>query len=377
MKWKLTLCEPDVTQKEIEAVIEIFKKNWYTMGQATIDFEQSFSEMMKVSHAYSVSNGTAALHLANIACGVQPGDEVICPALTFVATANASLYQGAEVVFADSISETDLTIDPEDIKRKITPRTKAISVVHYAGFSCNMEEILAIARENNLKVIEDCAHSPLAEYKFSDGSKKTLGSIGNVGCYSFYGNKNMTTGEGGMVTTNSDETAADLKLYRSHGMTSLTFDRHNKHASGYDIVKLGYNYRIDEIRAAMGLSQLKRLERNTAERRRLFRIYADVLSHNSNIIVPFADRDISLASPHVMSIIIKENRNGIRQALFDNRIQTSKHYDLIPNFTLYKNHEFRSKIKYIDNLLTVPLYPGMTEDDVEFVCSIINNVSEK
>src|SRR6185295_872276 len=187
------------------------------------------------------------------ALGVGPGDEVICPALTFVASANASRYTGATVIFADVASADDLTVSPRDIEGRITSRTRAITVVHYASFACQMDEILALARRRGIAVIEDCAHAPCAWHSSADGKRQSLGSLGDVGCFSFYGNKNMTTGEGGMVTTESDELAARIRLLRSHGMTSLTYDRHRRHARDYDVVALGYNYRTDEIHSALGL----------------------------------------------------------------------------------------------------------------------------
>ena len=193
----------------------------------------------------ALTNCTAALHLAYLAVGVGPGDEVICPSLTFVATANAALTAGATVVLADVTSADDLTVDPADIERKITPRTKAIAVVHYAGYACDMDAILAIAERHRIAVIEDAAHAPLATYK-----GRALGTLGDVGCYSFFSNKNLSTGEGGAIVARTDELQKKLKLMRSHGMTTLTLDRHKGHAFSYDVVLAGQNYRIDEIRSA-------------------------------------------------------------------------------------------------------------------------------
>jgi dTDP-4-amino-4,6-dideoxygalactose transaminase len=217
---------------------------------------------MRVKHAIAVSNATEALHLACLALGIGPGDEVVTPSLSFVATSNAVLYTGSDVRFADVIGPGDLTIDPEDILRKITPQTKAIIVMHYGGYPCRMEEILAIADRFGLPVIEDAAHAPGASL---DG--KALGTLGAVGCFSFFSNKNVSTGEGGMLVTNRDDIAQKVRLLRSHGMTSLTYDRHQGHAYSYDVVDLGYNYRIDEIRSALGIEQLKKLPANNVLRK--------------------------------------------------------------------------------------------------------------
>ncbi len=372
VKWKITLCEPDIGQEEIEAVTRILKSKWLTMGEITQKFEKAFAEKIGAKYAFAVTNCTAALHIANVVLGIKSGDEVICPALTFVATANAIRYTGATVVFVDSISEKDLTINPRDIEAKITDKTKAIIVVHYAGFPCHMDKILEIAKKYNLKVIEDCAHAPLAWWRFKDGTRKFVGSIGDVGCFSFFSNKNIITGEGGMITTNNDELADKIKLLRSHGMTTLTYDRHKGHASGYDVVMLGYNYRIDEIRSAIGIEQLKKLEKNNQKRREIYRRYIDALKYNDNVITPFAERNLEQATPHVMPIIIKNNYQEVRQKLTNVGVQTSKHYDLIPTFTLYKGSKFRSKVKHIKNIMTLPMYPYMGAKKVDYICKSVN-----
>lgn len=371
MNWKITLCEPDIGNEEIEAVVKVLKSKWLTMGEVTGQFESTFAQKIGAKHAIAVTNCTAALHLANVALGIGPGDEVICPALTFVATANGTRYTGADVVFADVVSENDLTISPVDIEEKITPKTKAISIVHYAGFPCNMDTIIEIARNHNLKTIEDCAHAPFGLYLFKDGSKQFLGTIGDVGCFSFFGNKNMTTGEGGMITTNNDDLANKIKLLRSHGMTTLTLDRHKGHASGYDVVEHGYNYRIDEIRSAMGICQLNKIDTLNNKRRQVFAWYKEVLRANNNVVIPFKDRDVECATCHIMPVILRNNYQEIKNRLFEARIQTSKHYDLIPNFSIFKKYHFKSNVKLIDHIITLPMYPGLTSDDVKLIGKII------
>jgi len=372
MKWKITLCEPDIDQDEIDAVVDVLRSKWLTMGEVVQKFENKFAKKLNVKHAFAVSSGTAALHIANMAFDINRGDEVICPALTFVASANATKYTSANVVFADSISERDLTIDPKDIEAKITDKTKAITIVHYAGFPCLMDDIMNIAEKYNLKVIEDCAHGPLAWWKFEDGAKKFVGSIGDIGCFSFFSNKNMTTGEGGMITTNNDELAEKIKLLRSHGMTSLTYDRHKGHMSSYDVLTLGYNYRMDEVRAAMGIVQLGKLEKNNQKRREVYKWYVEALRDNNNLVIPFENRNLEQATPHIMPVIIKDNYEEIKKKLNDKGIQTSKHYDLVPTFTLYKRSKFRSRVKYINNILTMPMYPEMKKEGVGYITTVIN-----
>ena len=364
MKWNIELSGLDIDRHEINAVVKVLKNRWLTMGGVTRQFEKMFARKIGVRHAFAVTNCTAALHIANIALGMKAGDEVICPALTFVASANATKYTGADVVFANSISENDLTVDPADIERKITRKTKAITVVHYAGFPCLMDEIMRISRRHNLKVIEDCAHSPLAWWKFKNGTKKFVGSIGDIGCFSFFGNKNMTTAEGGMITTNDDELAKKISLLRSHGMTSLTYDRHKGHIDSYDVVMLGYNYRIDEIRSAIGIEQLKKLEKNNARRRKIFKWYLEALMRNDNIVVPFRNRNICQATPHIMPIIVKSGYKEIKERLKKAQIQTSKHYNIVSGFKLYKKVDFKSKMEYVNNLLSLPMSQSMTSREV-------------
>lgn len=372
MQWRIPLSDPEIGQEEIEAVGEVLRSKWLTMGPVTEEFEKQFAAKHDVRYALAVNNCTAALHMANVALGIGVGDEVICPALTFVASANAIRYTGAEVSFVNVISEEDLTIDPKDVERKITGKTKAITVVHYAGFPCLMDDIMDIARRHGLHVIEDCAHAPLAWHQCKDGSRKYVGAIGDVGCFSFFGNKNMTTGEGGMITTNDEAIASRIKLLRSHGMTTLTYDRHKGHASGYDVVALGYNYRSDELHSALGLCQLNKLDRFNAGRREVYRKYAEILASNENVIVPFLERNINQSACHIMSVIIKKDLDSMRQRLRDAGIQTSRHYDLIPGFTNFRGSGFENHIALLKNLLTLPLYPHLSEKDISYIGSVVN-----
>ena len=378
MNWRIPLSEPDLGDEEIAAVTRVLRSKWLTMGAVTADFEAAFAAKLNVKHAIAVTNCTAALHLANLALGVGPGDEVICPALTFVASASATRYTGADVVFADVCSHEDWTISPSSIEAAITTRTKAITVVHYAGFACHMEAIAAIAAERGLFIIEDCAHSPLATYQFTDGRQQAVGSIGSIGCFSFFSNKNMTTGEGGMVTTNDDELAAKVRLLRSHGMTSLTLDRHRGHALGYDVVAVGFNYRMDELRAAVGICQLDKVEALNERRRRVFRWYLEELDQNPNIVIPFRDRDIERATCHIMPILVRSNVSAVRDRLKGAGIQTSRHYDLVPGFTAYAGSQrFQSTINS-EQIVTLPLSPGMTRENVREIGALLaTGVSEK
>ena len=279
---KVPLFDVDLGQEEEAALLETLRSKWISTGPRTEAFEQAFAEAVGAQHAIAVANGTAALHLATIGCNIQPDDEVIVPSLTFVATANAARYVGAKVVFADVRSERDLTIDPEAIERLITPRTKAIIVMHYAGFPCDMASIMNVAARNGISVIEDACHGLLSTL-----NGRALGTIGRAGCFSFFPNKNMTTAEGGMVVTNEADLARRVRLLRSHAMTTVSYDRARGHAASYDVVELGYNYRLDDLRAALGIVQLSKMPEDLLSRARLRTAYEQMLSDIDEVLVPF------------------------------------------------------------------------------------------
>lgn len=371
MDWKITLSQPSLDERDYKVVEDVLRSGWLTMGPKVAEFEKLWCDMTGSKHAFAVSSGTAALHLAFLAPGIGPGDEVICPALTFVASANAARYIGADVVFADAISPYDLNISPDSIKACISPKTKAIIVMHYGGYMCDMENIQNIAKEHDLKIIEDAAHAPLASWVDPDGKDHYAGTIGECGAFSFYGNKNITTGEGGMVTTNSDTLAEKIRLYRSHGMTSVTFERHNDKPSAYDIVETGYNYRMDDIRAALGISQLNKLDDLNRKRRRITQWYREALIGIDNVIVPFIDRDVNLSACHLMAIVIKKNYQRVVEKLTEASIQTSRHYIPVPKLKEFENCNFEPADKLINNILTLPLHPKITKAEIMFIAQMI------
>jgi dTDP-4-amino-4,6-dideoxygalactose transaminase len=375
MELKIFLSDIDLRNEEIEAVTDVLTSKWLTMGEVTQRFEAAFAEYLGVKHAFAVTNGTAALHIAHKIIGVKEGEEVICPSLTFVATSNSILYTGGIPVFADVKGLDDLNVSPERIREKITDKTKAITVVHYGGYPCEMDTIMEIARSHHLRIIEDAAHAPGAEYK-----GKKLGTIGDIGCFSFFSNKNMTTGEGGMVVTNNDEFAERIRLIRSHGMTSLTLDRHKGHAYSYDVLVLGYNCRIDEIRAAIGIEQLKKLDKNNSSRKEIVELYHNLLKEIDEISIPFRGH-LHESSFHIFPIVLKAgiDTNKFREYLTAKGIQTSMHYPPIHLFSFY-----REKFGYKEGFLpiteevgrrevTLPLYPQLDYRSVKYIVDEIKN----
>jgi len=374
MNWRIPLSDIDFGPEETAAVLSVLESRWLTMGGITQAFESEFSTYVGAKYSLAVSNCTAALHMACLAIGLLPGDEVILPALTFVATANAVRYTGATPVFADVTSENNLNISPESIEQRITPRTRAIIVVHYGGYPCDMPRIMEIAKRHNLFVIEDDAHAIGSEL---DGIK--LGNWGDIGCFSFFSNKNMTTGEGGMVTTNDDGFAEKLRLFRSHGMTSMTWDRHKGHAWSYDVVELGYNYRIDEIRAALGRVQLGKLDTNNVRRRALVHQYREALQElTPEIVVPF-DNHPGISAAHIMPILLPAGTDRIRfmENMKTQGIQTSIHYPPIHHFTAYQeitNVALPVTEDVVGREVTLPLYPAMIDEDIVLVAKTIREV---
>lgn len=370
MTWRIPLADIILGEEEIAAVTEVLQSRWLTMGAVTQEFEEAFRAYSGAKYALAVTNATAALHMACVAAGLKPGDEVILPSLTFVATANAVRYTGAQPVFAEICGEDNLNIDPQSIKAKITAHTKAIMVMHYGGYACAMPEILKIAEENSLVVLEDAAH---ASGSYLDS--KMLGTWGKVGCYSFFSNKNMTTGEGGMAVTNDEEAYKKMTLIRSHGMTSLTWDRHRGHAWSYDVVDLGYNYRIDEMRAAVGREQLKKLDAFNERRRQITRDYIHLIHESCpEVKIPF-EHHAGISACHLFAVLLPSGvvRTDFMEKMKIAGIQTSIHYPLIHQFSFYDHglNSDRQSLPLTESIasreVTLPLYPGLTDDDVKFV----------
>jgi dTDP-4-amino-4,6-dideoxygalactose transaminase len=377
MKTKIPLFELNFDNSEEEAVLETIRSRWISTGPKTAKFENLFAEMLNVNHAVALSNCTVALHLAMKLCGIKEGDEVICPSLTFVATVNAVRYLNAIPVFADIKSFDDLTLDPIDIEKKLTSRTKAIVVMHYGGFASDMNKIAELAGKHNLKIIEDACHGPLSEYK-----GKKLGTIGDVGCFSFFSNKNISTGEGGMLVTNNTELYEKSKLLRSHGMTSLSYERSKGHSTGYDVIELGYNYRMDDIRASIGIVQLNKIRADLNKRADVRKMYIQLLEGIKDIIIPFKDYS-EFSSNYIFPIILKnsnsEKRDFVRNKLAEVGIQTSVHYPAVHKFHIYK--DFYSDLpvtEYVaDNLVTLPMFSNLNFEQINYIISSLKQILDE
>lgn len=368
-EWQIPLFDTRFGEEELAAVQRPLKAGWLTMGQEVIDLEDELRAATGARHAIAVSNATMALQLSAVALGLGPGDEVLCPTLTFVASASAPRSVGASIRFCESVGSDDLNVDPASIAAQMTDKTRAIVVVHYGGFACAMEEIVSMADERGIPVIEDAAHAVFTRHR-----GKALGLHGRVGCYSFYSNKNATSGEGGALVTDDDALAEKLRLLRSHGMTTPTLDRHRGLAYSYDVVQPGFNARMDEIRAALLRVQLAKLPGFLERRRKLFELYCAAFE-DSPVEVPFSRgrfrEELPETGVHIMSVLLPTgtDRTGVMAALKEARIQTSIHYPPIHRFQAYRDQgsSLPRTEALADRQLTLPLYPGMADDDIEVV----------
>jgi len=379
VNWTVPFFDLSLGDEEKEAVAKVLESNWLTSGEKVSEFEADFASALGITQgqAVAVSSCTAALHLALESLGITAGDEVICPSLTFVATANAVRYTGATPVFADICSESEWTIAPEDIEAKITSATRAIVVVHYGGYPCRMSEICQIAKKHGLKVVEDACHGPLGEWQ---GRK--LGTIGDMGCFSFFSNKNMTTAEGGMVVTRDPALAERIKLMRSHGMTSSSYERFKGHATGYDVVCRGYNYRMDEIRAALGVAQLKKLPQINSGRRLLVAAYREVIRRECpDVAVPFEAWEGDYGY-HIFPVLLSSqggmSRERIVEGLAERGVQTSVHYRPIHTFSDFK--AYPAHVPKTDaiapRILSLPLYPSLSAEQISSVAAGLASLTE-
>lgn len=382
MKWRYPLSDIDLGREEEREILKVLRSRWLSTGPATNRFEKSFAEFLGGGEAVAVSNGTAALHLALASLGLKKGDEVILPSFTFVATANAVLYTGAKPVFADIKGWEDLSISPDEVEHRITRRTRAIMVMHYGGYPCEMNRILGIAKRHGLSVVEDAAHAPGSEYR---GRK--CGTLGALGCFSFFSNKNLVTGEGGMVFTGDPGLAERVRALRSHGMKALSWDKYRGRLASYDIEMLGYNYRTTEIQSVLGFVQLKKLERNNRRRRRLVEVYRKELKDLPQVSIPYLHVE-GPYSYHLFSVLVKgepesrasELRDDLMKRLKEEGIQTSVHYPPVHLFSLYRK-QFGCAAGMLPTteamsrrVMTLPLHSGMALRDVRRISQKVKEI---
>ncbi|MBM7615382.1 UDP-4-amino-4,6-dideoxy-N-acetyl-beta-L-altrosamine transaminase [Alkaliphilus hydrothermalis] len=361
----------DIDEEDIKAVVDVLRSDYLTTGPKIDEFEKKFAEYVGAKYAVAISNGTAALHGACYAAGIGKGDEVITTPITFAASSNAVLYCGGTPVFAD-IDPKTYNIDPQEIRKKITANTKAIIPVHYTGQPCDMDEIIKIAKEYNLIIIEDAAHGLGADYK---GRK--IGSIGDMTTFSFHPVKHITTGEGGMITTNDEELYNKLILFRTHGITRDKIMLHNQEEGPwyYEQLVLGYNYRMTDIQCSLGISQLKKLDGYVMKRREIAERYNKAFENIEGMIIP-NQAEGHHSSWHLYVIQLDGKIKSARKEIF-NQLRTAGlgvnvHYIPVYYFPYYQGLGYTKgqcpkAEEFYEGIITLPLFPTMTDEDIEYV----------
>jgi dTDP-4-amino-4,6-dideoxygalactose transaminase len=365
MSWTVPLTDVQLSEEDIEAFLAVLEGGWLTMGPRTHDFERAFVERFGVDQAVAVSSGTAALHLAMLACGIKPGDEILVPAMTFVAAPAAARYCGARPVLIDSVGPEDFNLDPQDAAEHIGPATRAILATHWLGYACDLPALESLCQDHDLILIEDCAQSITA--RAADG--RVTGTVGAASCFSFFSKKQLAVGEGGMIMTGDDAIAAKARSLRSHAMTTVTWDRHRGHAESYDIVDLGFNFRIDEPRAALGLSRMRRLDADVDRRRQLVRAYRELLSEVPGLTIPWSEDEVERGSHFGFAILLESRaqRDRLTDELEAKRIQTTR-YPSLTSLSGYRDHPPRPRAEDLaDRHLLLPLSSTYTEREVELV----------
>lgn len=377
-KIKIPFFEPSISNGDRKAISNSLHGVMLTDGPQVRQFESKFQEFTGAKYAIAVSNATSALHLSLKSLGIGKGDEVIVPDMTFVATASAVLLTGATPVLAD-VNNSDLNISLASIEKNITKKTRAIIPVHFAGMPCNMKEIQKLARIHNLFIIEDCAHAIGASYK-----NRHVGTFGNAGCFSFYPTKNITTLEGGMVITNSSKVAEYVRIARNHGITKSLMQRFSGGFPwDYDVNEPGYNYRLDEIRSALGISQLKRIKKLNLQRHEVFDYYNKKLTGVSGIVTPNHSTDGTHAYHLYIMRITKKygiTRNELFNRLLKQGVRTTVHYKPLHKFTAIKKSaknydKLVNSEKAYSEIISLPFYPTITKKQQDFVvdCILKNN----
>ena len=366
-----------IDEDDVAAVAAALKSDWITTGPRVAEFEEALAARVGARHAVAVSSGTAALHTAVFAAGLGPGDEVVVPSLTFAATANCVLYQGGTPIFVDVRPDT-LTVDPADVERKITPRTRALILVDFAGHPCDLDRLLELARAHHLVVIEDAAHALGAEYR-----ERPVGGLADLTTWSFHPVKHVTTGEGGAVTTNERALAERAARFRNHGISSDAMDRFRGGEWYYEMADLGFNYRLTDLQCALGLSQLKKLDRFLVRREAIAARYRDALSGVPGLSLQAVAPHVRHAW-HIFPVLLElerlaADRRAIFSALRAEGIGVSVHYIPVYWHPYYQRLGYQKGLCPVaegvyERLLTLPLFPAMEDRDVEDVIDAVTKV---
>jgi len=370
----IPLFKSNYDSREATAAKSVVESGWLSMGEHVQEFESQFSKMLGGSiSCLATSNCTMSLYLAMLALDIGVGDEVLVPSLTFVADASVVRMCGATPVFVDINGPTDLNMSVADLTKKISKKTKACIVVHFGGFACAIDEITAVCKDKGIAVVEDCAHAPGATF-----GDRALGTFGEISCFSFYSNKNISTGEGGMVCSSDERIAKRLSQLRAHGMTRPTLDKKLGRTAHYDIIEPSLNCRLDEIRAAIGVIQLNKLEDGNAQRKAVFEHYSNAFQ-DTELTVPFQSHTGGTSAYHIMVVVLpsKLNRDSIMASLRDEGIQSSLHYRPFWSFTAYSDvdESHTPELSAIhQQLISIPLSPGFSTEEIDTVVNKMKDI---
>jgi len=363
--------QPLIEEPEIQEVVASLKSAWLGTGPKVAEFESRIAAYKGVKHAIAVNSCTAGLHLSCVVLGISPGDEVILPAMTFCATANAVIHAGGTPVPVDVDPDT-FNMRPSDVEKAITPRTRAIMPVHFAGRTCDMDGLMALARRRGLKVIEDCAHAVETEYR---GRK--VGTFGDCGVLSFYSTKNVVTGEGGMILTNDDEISQRAKIMALHGMSADAWKRFSdKGYKHYDVVEVGFKYNMMDLQAAIGMHQILRVDEYWKRRKAIWDAYTEAFDDLALGLPAPLEKD-SRHALHLFTVLVQPDaglsRDELLMRLHERKIGTGVHYRAIPTYTVYKEkfgwdlEAFPNAKKIGETTLSLPISAKLTDDEVEYI----------
>lgn len=378
MSWSVPLTNIRITEEDIDAVLDCLRSGWLTMGPRVEAFERRFAEHIGVEHAVAVSSGTAALHLAALAVGVGPGDEVIVPNLSFVAAAAAARYCQATPILCDSRGPDNMNLDPADVRSRVTTRTRAVLAVHFMGYAAEIEAVRVLCNERGLLLIEDAAQAFGARTR----SGRMAGTVGELGCFSLFSKKQLCVGEGGMVVTSDSGLASRVRLLRSHAMTSVTWDRHHGYAETYDVVDIGFNFRMDEPRAALGLSRIARVDDDIAARRALVRCYRLALRGHPAIELLWTDEEVARSSHFAFPVLLPDRRTRdlLRAGLNRVGIQTTVYPEIaaLSEYGGGDRHQTLARSRELaERHCVLPLSALMSEADVHTVVAAVTAVLER
>ncbi|HET8672437.1 MAG TPA: DegT/DnrJ/EryC1/StrS family aminotransferase [Thermoleophilaceae bacterium] len=376
MTWRVPLANVEIPEQDVEAVLDCLRSGWLTMGPRTNEFEQRFAAYVGSPHAVAVSSCTAALHLACLAAGLGPGDEAIVAGMTFVSTPNAVRYTGATPVLCEVGGPEDMNIDLADVERRITPRTKAVIAVHFCGYPARVLELRELCDERGLVLIEDAAQAISARV---DGTGRQAGTVGDLACFSLFSKNQLPVGEGGLVTSPHEELAAKVRSLRSHAMTSVTWDRHRGYADTYDVVDVGYNYRLDEPRAALALSRMGRLDEQIESRRELARTYRRRLAGLEGLGFVWDDDAVEAGAHFAFPVLLPDEaaRDRFRERLQARGVQTTW-YPAIHRFSDYREVFGDQSLPNVEAAAerhcALPMGSGFSSEQVEIVIESVQQV---